>query len=168
MLIKLSADEPSDSEFRIETAAALAPGLCIYVMLGPDMLLKVGMTDNLPRRARDLGHHPIVAFYFDGYDRPWTETLEALILGSLSLWNAAYLEQKYRGHELFNVSLNTAIGAVAHHIAYEASLDTDIRAAVFDPAFRAAIEDAIENAEEYFEAAEEYGSEHPWPPGERM
>jgi hypothetical protein len=39
---------------------------------------------------------------------------------------------------------------------------------VFDPAFRAAIEDAIENAEEYFEAAEEYGSEHPWPPGERM
>jgi hypothetical protein len=56
MLIKLSADEPSDSEFRIETAAALAPGLCIYVMLGPDMLLKVGMTDNLPRRARDLGH----------------------------------------------------------------------------------------------------------------
>jgi hypothetical protein len=132
------------------------------------MLLKVGMTDNLPRRARDLGHHPIVAFYFDGYDRPWTETLEALILGSLSLWNAAYLEQKYRGHELFNVSLNTAIGAVAHHIAYEASLDTDIRAAVFDPAFRAAIEDAIENAEEYFEAAEEYGSEHPWPPGERM
>lgn len=137
-------------------------------MLGPDLLFKVGMTASLPRRVQELSYQPIAAFYLDGYDRAWAERIEALILGSLSLWNAVYLERGYKGHELFNVTLNTAIGIIAHQIGWEAELDTDIRVLVFDAALQSVIESVIENAEDYFEAAEEYGSDHPWPPGERL